>query len=242
MVSARSSQLGKSSASVRSGRPKANSASPRFYKLDGRPLTSWGDYGDILQHGLSWRGDRGLLELRRTGPFIPPITFPCYSSSDEVVLTTTTRERLEASGLNGFAFQAVKKTQIVNLPWHEWDLKARVPREYPKSGEPEDYLDMRRPNARVSQQMGDLWELVVPDTANIGVVPDVEHSSYQEQRLWRSTFQNYYFEVKSWNGADVIRAATTNGQVHFVLVAERGKLWFEENLGRYVKCYELRCI
>ena len=38
----------------------------------------WGDYGDVLVNGMSsgGRDDDGFIKLERTGPFIPPITFP----------------------------------------------------------------------------------------------------------------------------------------------------------------------
>ena len=38
----------------------------------------WGDYGEMLQHGMTAHLHRreGMLSLERTGPYIPPITFP----------------------------------------------------------------------------------------------------------------------------------------------------------------------
>jgi hypothetical protein len=39
----------------------------------------WGDYGNILVHGMSAHAGRsmdGRIRLERTGPFVPPITFP----------------------------------------------------------------------------------------------------------------------------------------------------------------------
>src|SRR5262249_14925382 len=40
--------------------------------------TPWGDYGDILFHGMTAHLDRHdeMLQLERTGPYMPPITFP----------------------------------------------------------------------------------------------------------------------------------------------------------------------
>ena len=46
----------------------------------------WGDYGLILIHGMSCHLPRenGLIQLERTGPFIPPMTIP---GTGDVVLT-----------------------------------------------------------------------------------------------------------------------------------------------------------
>ena len=47
-----------------------------FYRVSGRSL--WGDYGSILINGMSRHLPRkdNLIQLERTGPFIPPITLP----------------------------------------------------------------------------------------------------------------------------------------------------------------------
>ena len=45
----------------------------------------WGDYGRALVTGLTWNLDRtaeGLLQLERTGPFVPPVT---VTSWDELL-------------------------------------------------------------------------------------------------------------------------------------------------------------
>jgi len=71
----------------------------------------WGDYGDILISGM-WVGDG---ELQRTGPFVPPISFPC---TGDIVVTNESRRLLESSGLIGFLFRPVTKEHIVRLEWH----------------------------------------------------------------------------------------------------------------------------
>ena len=54
--------------------------------------------------------------------------------------------------MSGFVFLPVNKTRIVELHWHEWDLSTDHPREFPKSGEPEDYILERHPNPRVAHE------------------------------------------------------------------------------------------
>jgi hypothetical protein len=65
---------------------KIDAVHPKFYRIEGHPLTPWGDYGNILQHGMTAHLGRvgGLLSLERTGPYMPPITFP---GAGDVVLT-----------------------------------------------------------------------------------------------------------------------------------------------------------
>ena len=186
--------------------------------MDERALTPWGDYGYILQHGMTAHLARagGLLSLERTGPYLPPITLPGIG---DVVVSSAGREMLEASGLGGFTFQPVNKARIVDLPWHEWDLTTDDPPEFPGSGEPEDYILERPPSDRVAQEIGDVWELVVPVTASIG----------RPRRIVES-FRELYVELSSWSGADVFRG---NGFLP-VLVTGTAKSWFQEHLGKYL--------
>ncbi|HLK67605.1 MAG TPA: hypothetical protein VKU19_29415 [Bryobacteraceae bacterium] len=199
--------------------PAGLSPTNHFYRMTGRSLTRWGDYGDILQHGMTAHlgRARNLLSLERTGPYMPPITFPGIG---DVVLNVAGRKLLEASGLTGFTFQPVNKTRIVYLPWQDWDLKANKPREYPESGEPEDYILERPSNAHVAEEMGDIWELVVPVTAKIG-----------RPREMVNSFRELYVERGSWNGADVFRGAGYGGP----LVTERAKAWMEKYFGEYAR-------
>jgi hypothetical protein len=194
-------------------------ATVHFYRVSGRPLTHWGDYGDILQHGMTAHLSRvgNLLSLERAGPYMPPITFPGVG---DVVLNGPGRRLLEASRLTGFTFQPVNKSRIVEIPWHDWDLTADKPPEYPESGEPEDYILGRAPNARVAKEIGDIWELVVPVTAKIGRPREIVNS-----------FHELYVERGSWNGADVFRGHGYGGPI----VTARAKAWMEEYFGGYVR-------
>src|SRR5713226_1265884 len=116
---------------------------PQFFRVEQRAMVDWGDYGHILQHGMGHVLPRrdGLMILLRTGPFVPPITFPGWPSFDArgsgVVVVDAVRIALEGSGLTGLTFQPVLKGRIVWLPWHEWDLKAERPALRALGGEPE---------------------------------------------------------------------------------------------------------
>jgi hypothetical protein len=126
-----------------------------FYKIEARSLTNWGDYGDILQHGMTahLKRDNGFLSLERTGPYMPPITFPGLG---DIVLNSDGRKLLDASGLGGFSFQPVNKIRVVNLAWNDWNLAADEPPEYPESGEPEAYILGRPHDPDVAEKMGEI--------------------------------------------------------------------------------------
>jgi hypothetical protein len=191
---------------------------PRFYRIQANRFVPWGDYGSILQHGMTGRLGRvdGLLSLERTGPYMPPITFPGIG---DVVLSSGGRALLEYPGWSGFTFQPVHKTRIVNIPWHEWDLTTFDPPVRPASGEPENYILKRRHDTGVAGEMGDIWELVVPRTARIG----------RESEIVKS-WSELYIELNSWNGAEVFRGVGAAG----VLVVERVKSFLEEHVGDFV--------
>src|SRR5262245_52553904 len=90
--------------------------STRFYRLS-RPEPPWGDYGDILFHGMASRSKTGDLELERTGPFVPPISQP----GKFVVVTAEFLGRIRESGLNGIESGPVQKKRIPLLDWREWE-------------------------------------------------------------------------------------------------------------------------
>ena len=130
---------------------------PSIYCLR-KPKTVWGDYDDILLAGIATRlaKSNGLLQLERTGPFIPPISFP---GIDEIIVTDKFKTLLEASQLTGLSFQQVIKKRIVFLEWERWDKHADEPTEYPESGEPEDYILGKPHMPELAEGIGDLWEL-----------------------------------------------------------------------------------
>lgn len=121
----------------------------------------WGEYSLILIHGIaSWyqRGFSGELLVERTGPFVPPMTFPSRLGP---VVTDELKRELENSGLAGFSFLPVIKAHVARSRWHEWDIEAPEPARRPRSGKPEDYIAGRTHSEETSERIGDLWELRV---------------------------------------------------------------------------------
>jgi hypothetical protein len=191
-----------------------------FFKMEARSIIPglWGDYGDILQHGMTAHSPRinGRLALERTGPYIPTVTLPGFS----IVLTSEARELLESSGLTGFSFLPVEKRLIVELHWESWDLSAREPAEYPNSGEPEDYILARPHSPTAAVALGDLWEVIV--TFNVEVLrPTSTANSYRDLQI----------DLRSWNGADFLRSREYGG----CLFSQRAHDWISEHWEKYVE-------
>lgn len=182
----------------------------RFYVID-RPNHPWGDYGDILTQGMAHRGDSGVLEIKRTGPFVPPVTLPGIG---EVVVTEVMRQALLRSGLKGFGFETVVKRLIVRSDWNSWDQEADEPAEHPESGEPEDYVLGQPHSAEADEQMGDVWSLELNRDAQ----------THREQRIVQHRRQ-IRLVTSTWQGQDIFGA---HG-VGFVYVTEGAKSWFEQH-------------
>jgi len=182
------------------------------------PESSWGDYGDMLRHGISAQSDStpdGLIQLERTGPYIPPISFPGFA----IVATDECRRRLEASGLKGLAFRPVQKARIVQLPWHTWDLTAEEPPEYPDSGEPEDYIREREHSPAMAEAMGPLWQFVLTEGA------ETERESAEDR--WNDRI---YVRTATWTGVDIFHATG----VGYVFVSEAAQAWLSKELPEHV--------
>jgi len=193
---------------------------PTFFRISERSIIpgEWGDYGDILQQGMGAHseGADGRLQLERTGPYIPPITFPGFGG---FVLTSVARDLLEGSGLIGYSFRPVDKKLIVELHWEDWDLNAPEPRDYPESGEPEDYILGKTHCPEAAVALGDLWEVLVPKNVRV-LRPRPIVDSWRELTIDSST----------WDGADIFGSE----DVGCVFFTERARNWFLGPFEKYV--------
>jgi len=191
-------------------------AKAMFYVLR-KPDAPWGDYGDILMHGMSAHLPRSdnRIQLERTGPFVPPITFPGIG---DIVVTDEVRSSLESQAFKGVTFRPVVKARIVRLDWHLWEKAAEEPEAYPESGEPEDYILQMEHSTEVSRAIGLLWE-VVPTG-----VPDLQ-------------LNGGYLVLERHPGADLCANAPFPG---YLFASPRLKDWFAENLGDWVRFEQAR--
>ena len=191
----------------------------RFYHMSSaRP---WGDYGKVLIGGICGTPAREGIKLRleRSGPFMPPITFPGIG---EVVVTSDFRDALEQVGSHDLAFAPVIKAKIVELRWDEWDRAAAEPREYPQAGDPEDYIRARPHSPAVSDALGDLWEVLLPEDGDVRAV-----------MLGRGAWE-FRLDPSTWRGARFFRAT---GKRHIV-ATEDAKAWLEGRAGEWLTFVE----
>jgi hypothetical protein len=172
----------------------------------------WADYGDILIAGMSEHLGRrdGLIQLERTGPFVPPITFPGIG---DIVVTDAFRQMLESSDLTGISFQPIYKARIVHLEWEKWDWQREEPEEYPETAEPEDYILERPHSPELAAAIGDLWELYPQERVDVKRVQTGKQPWEVEIMVVLST----------WDGTDWFRG---NGY-RYNYVSERAKVWLE---------------
>ncbi len=200
-----------------------------FYCVKGPDL--WGDYGDALIAGFV-QADRiaGQLVLDRTGPFIPPITFPTYGQA--VVVSSEFKASL-ASAFPYLSFRVVEKGRIVDLPWHDWDRQLPEPPYYPPGGEPENYLE-GPPSVSAANELGTLWEVELP----VGIDAKY-HSTLAIQS--RSFEGGVLVRRNSWLGFGFM-AAVINPTFRRPIVSSSGRDWLERHAGKWVTFAEVSAI
>jgi hypothetical protein len=183
--------------------------STRFYRLR-RPEPPWGDYGDILFHGMASRSNDGELELERTGPFVPPISQP----GRYVVVTGEFLSRLRESGLKGIEVGRVKKKRIPMIDWREWEPFGTKEIKYPAGGEPENYILRRKHSSETADALGELWELRFKPGIQI------------------SREGGYHLVLSSWDGSDFVVARDEHPIYNYVSQEARG--WLIQNAPEWV--------
>ena len=125
--------------------------------------TPWGDYGQILLNGMSSHLPRvdGRLQLERTAPYVPPITFP---RRGDVLVTDAIRRAFDESPLGPLPVKSVDKAKVVKLEWERWS-RDEPPAYLPKSRDPEDFVLASEHDSLLSEQIGLIWEI---DPSSIG--------------------------------------------------------------------------
>jgi hypothetical protein len=120
---------------------------------------NWGDYGHVLFHGMAHFGDdrEPLVQLERTGPFVPPVTVP---SRLAIVVTDAVRAELATAGFERLTFRQVDVRKLTLVNWHEWDRSYPHPAVWPAGGEPENYVMARKDRTALHGKIGALWQLV----------------------------------------------------------------------------------
>jgi hypothetical protein len=163
-----------------------------------------------------------LLQLERTGPFMPPITFPGIG---DVIVTDDFRKELQESPFSHLEFCPVIKGRIVEYRWDKWDRTSQEVAEYPQSGEPEDYILSRPHDLKTAEALGEVWQVVLPEGAAVDT--DSRRASWDyDIRVHTST----------WNGNHLFRGRKRGqGSGGWIIVTEIGKRWLEERCGEWVR-------
>jgi hypothetical protein len=184
-------------------------ATKRFYRLR-RPEPPWGDYGDILFHGMASRSPCGKLELERTGPFVPPISQP----NRFVVVTDDFLCQLRDSGLQGIDAVPVVKKRITVVDWREWEPFGAKDMKYPAGNEPENYILRRKHSPEAADALGGLWELKF-------------HPAIQISREG-----GYHLVLSTWEGAELFIAKDEHPIYNYV--SEQARDWLSQHASEWV--------
>ncbi len=195
----------------------SQSTHPTIYRMRGSS-EPWGDYSSILIHGMASefrRDDEGQAPLERTGPFVPPMTFP---NSSVIVVTDDLRIELESSPFSGFSFRPVIKKKIVRLHWETWDPSAPEPAKGPSQWEPENYIDGRKHSQKTADEVGKLWELVLESHMEVEGVERV------------NSLPNIKLLVTTWDGTDFFWA----GRAYQAFVAPAAEAWLRPRVSPWV--------
>jgi hypothetical protein len=198
-----------------------------LYILRDPELPLWGDYGHILLSGMtSLPRKDGLFQLERTGPFVPPISMPFGA----IIVTEVFKKVLEESTLTGLIFQPVIKTHIVHLEWQDWDRNSEDPKEYPLSGEPEDYILGQPHSQDIADKIGNLWEICLEEHADVIRIPkNLSEWGLVKWAPFNAT-DDIFVVLSSWDGTDWFKAQ----QFGYTYVSEKGKAWLEHETSEWV--------
>jgi hypothetical protein len=189
--------------------------STSFYRLR-RPEPPWGDYGDILFHGMASRSKSGDLDLERTGPFVPPVSQP----GRFVVITAEFLGRLRVSGLKGIEVGPVHKKRIPMIDWREWAPFGPKEMKYPAGGEPENYILRRKHSPEAAESLGQLHELRFRKGIRV------------------SREGGYHLVELSWDGSDFVVAMDEDPIYNYV--SQLARDWLTQNASEWVAFEEER--
>ncbi|MEZ5324735.1 MAG: hypothetical protein R3F19_06700 [Verrucomicrobiales bacterium] len=174
------------------------STSEDFSKLESRH--PWGDLGMDLMNGVILDDTNGKLQLARTGPYVPQVSFP---STTYYVIRGTLRSQFEKLG--EFEYRSVEKIHICESDWEQWH-QDRDPRIKYSGGI--DYIMSRPHSEEVSVLIGDLFQLIVP--------------MVETKPSWEEPVTNNDMLIlESWKGDHIFT------DDHCFYVTEHGKRWIQ---------------
>ena len=193
----------------------------------------WGDLGAVLISGLVDRPTPDAdLSLSRTGPFLPPISFPWLGTEGKrIVVSDSFRHALEQALIPDLHFRTVKKERIVRLPWHDWDLTAVCPAVYP-SEEPEGYITDSSHDPQAAADMPPAWELVLPFLP----VRLLQAKSPQGEYL------DWYFAEAASVPAQTPSLFVNRERFGHLIATDEAREWLEKHVGEWVRLCPVRTV
>ena len=196
----------------------------RFFQIE-EPESTWGDYGRVLRHGGSRPDEKGVLTIRRAGPYVPPISFPRFGPELRIVATEPLKQMLIQAGFNGCEFRSVSIGKIVESDWHKWDrpILRRFYKPWKKcteNGEPGELLD--------NQPHSDALVHLMPKLYQLDAKSDCEFS--HQQGIGFAIIQ------ESWKGNDLFK----HPEWPWYYVTERLRNWFNQKVPRLVQFKDVR--
>ena len=191
----------------------------RFYLL--MPPYFWGAFSIVLVSGSFGDPMRvdGVLQLERTGPFMPPVTMP---ETGSLVLSADAADEVRRQWPDS-ELLPVHKSKIVMIRWETWDRSNEDPFLIPCDGEPDSYILDGLHSEAASAGLGDLWELPLTEGADATFV---KLGPGERDILIRSS---------TWNGADVFTVGRG-----IIVVSETGKKFFESVANEWLSFRELK--
>jgi hypothetical protein len=191
----------------------------------------WGDYGSVLVSGYARREtDDAPLALHRTGPFLPPLSFPRITNTGghAVIVSDDLKRELVSLNLPGVTFRDAAKSRIIPVAWEKWDLNAADPAVRPAEGEPENYVWNEKHDAACADKMSRAFELVVP-VGPIGVdrVEDPDWGFVDEF-------------VATSDAAEVPSISRSHPKYGYVIVDDSMRMWLEKQVGPWVRFSPVR--
>ncbi len=124
-----------------------------------RAHTVWGDYSDILIHGLvDYDGNKQTGEdaLMRADAWMPEMGLPLgmWFVGERV------KHAIENSKFRNFLGNRVHISKATKVGWRNWNLEADEPQKYPAQSEPENYILARKNDETTRLAVPPVWRLI----------------------------------------------------------------------------------
>jgi len=186
-----------------------------------RRISPWGSMGNILIHGFLWDEHfPDVYELVRTGPFVPPISFP----SGYCAITDAVKEELKTMGFSGVELSELPLGKVVESDWHlrdrTQDFDYSLVSDDDEISESEDLILVPEHCPDMAKGMPKMWLLR-------GVQVHFEWESYSDDLKTLSWTQS---ELNGWDFCSPSDS--------IVFVSQRAKAWLQDRYGTWVEFEE----